>query len=1111
MLLSATLLLLSGLACRDIAGLSPESLRYSLDPNGTITVSPSGMHGWSFYDDQHDSACTDSSVCTMVDGPSGQPIGGGSAELATPTIGAGTALMMQGYRSTRFDSITELSYSTYRQSIDLGNNLAISLQFNVDYDLTDQSTGYQGRIVFEPYHSAGGAVLQNSWQRWDAMAGKWWGTKSMVPRGGISVTNPCVQATPCTWSELLAAFPNMGVHATYGIVVLKAGSGWAGFRGNVDKLSIGVSGSSTTYDFELHGATPVALVPPDSVPHALFDSLGVISGAPLSNGPYRKDIVVVEFRRGTSLGPRQAAIDSVGGEVVGGKLDADGRDGAYYILIRGGTTATLLNAVRILQRQPDVAVAYWWDTAVRSQQLYRRPTDGEGWRSWEIDPVSPNASRINWALEYVRAPMAWGCSIGGSTTKVAVVDEFVHLTSNIARNVDTSASVLLNDFDPATIYGENDESDHGARVASILAARGDDTLGMTGMAWRADLILRDRFSLVEQPGKRLDALFDDQNKILEDHIVAAGEAGASIINLSLGLRWPQSRPYDPENPEHVAEVATAKGVLVRAIDRLAAKSSLPLFVIAAGNDSLPAGLSGYAKAKEDYPARVLVVGGLGTDRAVWPHSNLGPLVDVYAPSVRVAQANGSDRIVSAQSGTSFAAPLVSGVAVLLKDFDPSLTANDLASLITQGAKDQSGIKKLDAYQALKLAAESPGAPLCGNRVYKAGDAIYALRGDTKTPEAIISLPFQTPDSGNAYIDVYHGGKRVDLGFSDEYDWKPFPRGFAKAAEYTYSDTLLDGGTFLSAQGLTHNYEMHATANLPLTVGEASLVDYNATLSIAVGGRITQRIAVGTFPTLRPSARVIVGQVPLVDEYEGFLGSFVGTDTVFIGSWVQPQIGAAELPVVAIAPSGKYALVAVNFVTRTNDVSSDFKDCRPPSAPNVPAAQCKDGGWTMHSDHVAVYRLDIATGTSRLIKTLTGTGLSWMALSEREDELVWQTQTRSINLGVRYAFYSERASYEYNTDSVRSALRLCTGKALQYLAFDSSATSANPVGAATRADIQVEDGCNDEHSLLAGTMSPSRTFGQGGLGLQSVMPSASAPGPQIRRATRKSRVRALTRQ
>ena len=281
-----------------------------INPSGTVVVSPSDMRGWVFVDDQANSACTDATVCQFVTGPGTPPAGTGSAELATPNTGDGYALVLPDYAGTRLDAITTLSYSTYRQSVDAGNNLAIALQFNADYDLTDDATGYMGRIVFEPYQTSSGSVVQNQWQTWNALSGKWWGTKSTVTKGGLSgVSNPCVQATPCTLSELLTDFPNIGVSTSQGAIVLKAGSGWPGFRGNVDKLAIGVSGVTTTFDFEPSGCattvsgTTMTLVADCQTDHTLLIPNGfTLDGA----------------------GHTITAIDPVGGHFLGAVLENEG-------------------------------------------------------------------------------------------------------------------------------------------------------------------------------------------------------------------------------------------------------------------------------------------------------------------------------------------------------------------------------------------------------------------------------------------------------------------------------------------------------------------------------------------------------------------------------------------------------------------------------------------------------------------------------------------------------------------------------------------------------------------------------------------------------------------
>jgi hypothetical protein len=149
------------------AGLAPRHAAFLINPSGTVVVTPFNMRGWVLVDDQHDSACTDATVCRFVSGPGAAPDGTGSAELATPSAGDGYALILPDYAGTRLDAITTLNYWTYRQSADAGNNLAIALQFNVDYDLADEATGFVGRLVFEPYQGNSGTVVQNQWQSWN--------------------------------------------------------------------------------------------------------------------------------------------------------------------------------------------------------------------------------------------------------------------------------------------------------------------------------------------------------------------------------------------------------------------------------------------------------------------------------------------------------------------------------------------------------------------------------------------------------------------------------------------------------------------------------------------------------------------------------------------------------------------------------------------------------------------------------------------------------------------------------------------------------------------------------------------------------------------------------
>ncbi len=215
----------------------------SLTSCPTTIVSPGNQNGWAFFDDNPPAGGGSGG---FENGPGTPPLGIGSAFLqvnSTAREAVGTAV----YAGTRLDNLGRLRYSSYQTNNTI---VAISLQFDIDYDLTDASNAYEGRLVFEPYQIPA-TVLQGVWQNWDALGvGKWYGTRTTVTVGNSSVPNPCQQNTPCTWQQVLANFPNAGMRNP-GALLFKAGGPWPpGFRGNVDAFKIGKGVNLTTFDFE---------------------------------------------------------------------------------------------------------------------------------------------------------------------------------------------------------------------------------------------------------------------------------------------------------------------------------------------------------------------------------------------------------------------------------------------------------------------------------------------------------------------------------------------------------------------------------------------------------------------------------------------------------------------------------------------------------------------------------------------------------------------------------------------------------------------------------------------------------------------------------------------
>lgn len=215
----------------------------------TTLVTPSDTQGWNFYQE------VPTGSGSFVEGPEMPPLGTGSAQLSVDSTGR-QLLLNNDYAGTSLSNITELEYSTYRQS---GNDpLAISLQLDVDTDSTDDITAWQGRLVYEPYFT--NTVVAETWQTWDTLAtegtGNWWSS-------GAPGNTVCPQSNPCTWAEIQTAFPNASIRVnnatdTAGFINFKAGGPWTpGLVGNVDAFTIGVNDEVTAYDFEAATPKPV--------------------------------------------------------------------------------------------------------------------------------------------------------------------------------------------------------------------------------------------------------------------------------------------------------------------------------------------------------------------------------------------------------------------------------------------------------------------------------------------------------------------------------------------------------------------------------------------------------------------------------------------------------------------------------------------------------------------------------------------------------------------------------------------------------------------------------------------------------------------------------------
>ena len=273
-------------------------------------------------------------------------------------------------------------------------------------------------------------------------------------------------------------------------------------------------------------------------------------------------------------------------------------------------------------------------------------------------PITEDSVRAQqWHLRTLNVAGAWNWSQGAGVT-VAVIDSGVD-----SKHVDLQGQVLPGlDLVDTKGDGDTDLVGHGTTVSALIAGKDDDA-GVVGIAPKAKIL---PVRVLDQENRYDDAL------IVAKGVRWAVDHGARVINLSLGG-------------------SGSSAALAAAIDYAFAKDVV--VVACTGNASASSSTGVWYPARE--PGVLAVAGMERSGDVLWSGSITGAETVVTAPATKLVGA-GRGGYWNVQ-GTSFAAPMVSATAALIRSRWPTMPAGEVVNRIIKTARDRGTEGRDDKY------------------------------------------------------------------------------------------------------------------------------------------------------------------------------------------------------------------------------------------------------------------------------------------------------------------------------------------------------------------------------------------------------------------------------
>lgn len=356
--------------------------------------------------------------------------------------------------------------------------------------------------------------------------------------------------------------------------------------------------------------------------------------------------------------------------------------------------------------------------------------------------------------QVMNSESAWDKTTGSSSVIIAVADTGVNGTHEDLKGKVIAGYDTVNDTAIPASYN-SDVYGHGTHVAGIAAGIGNNGIGIAGVNWKAKIM----------PVKVLSDSGSGSDEGIAQGVVWATDNGAHVINMSLGGKGAGQTIADAVN------YAMQNEVIV--VVSMGNSGNQQLFFPAAYQGSLPVGSS---NARDEISS----------------FSTSGKHISVAAPGDHILSTT-VDGGYQTWSGTSMAAPQVTGLVALLRGQHSGWSAEQIRSQIEKTADD----------------IEDDGFDIkSGWGRINVGDAITSGTQANKYGRIYVHVVDGATDLDGANVIIKNSaGKTIATALTDADGYSYFfyaPVGTSYTALANYSGLTLESTTFNVTAGNTTN-------------------------------------------------------------------------------------------------------------------------------------------------------------------------------------------------------------------------------------------------------------------------------------------------------------------